>query len=76
MAKRTKTAKRDEEILKHYTSYDEGDIPAAILKPAQVGALLSRPTPTFVKANISVDKTMNARKTAVIPNPPQEKKKR
>ena len=74
MAKRNKTKNTDEEILKHYTPYDEQDIPAEIKKAAEEIMPSSGPKPTYVKPNISVDKTMTGRKSAVIPNPSPSKK--
>jgi hypothetical protein len=71
MAKRNKKKNADEETLKHYTSYDEQDIPAGIQKPAKDAGPASKPT--FVKAKISVDKVLTGRKNAVI-NKPSEKK--
>jgi hypothetical protein len=74
MAKRNKPKNTDEEILKHYTPYDEQDIPAEIKKAAEKMMPSSGQKPTYVKANISVDKTMTGRKNAVIPNPSSSKK--
>ena len=73
MAKRNKTKSSDEEILKHYTPYDEKDLPAEIKKAAEEMSSSSGTKPTYVKPNISVDKTMTGRKSAVIPDPSSKK---
>jgi hypothetical protein len=73
VAKRNKAKNSDEEILKHYTPYDEKDLPAEIKKAAGEMNPSSGAKPTYVKANISVDKTMTGRKSAVIPNPSSPK---
>jgi hypothetical protein len=73
MAKRNKTKNSDEETLKHYTPYDEKDLPAEIKKAAEAMRASSGAKPTYIKANISVDKTMTGRKSAVIPDPSSKK---
>ena len=73
VAKRNKTKNSDEEILKHYTPYDEKDLPAEIKKAVEEMNPSSGSKPTYVKPNISVDKTMTGRKSAVIPDPSSKK---
>ena len=73
MAKKKKKKHFEEETLKHYTSYNEKDIPADVPKPE--GDNNENNPPHFVKADISVDEIMSHRKNAVISNPQPEKDK-
>jgi len=66
MPKKKKTKNADEEVLKHYTSYDE--------PPAVPGQDDTKEAPEFIKAKISVDPVLSKRKNAVIKKPPKDKK--
>lgn len=69
MTKKNKKKNPDEETLKHYTSYNEEDVPAGI--PKRSNDDKNNP-PEYVKADISVDKIMSHRKNAIVNNPPQK----
>ena len=69
MAKKNKKKNSDEETLKHYTSYNEQDVPAGIPKP---GMKANDNPPEYVKPDISVDNIMSHRKNAVINQPPKK----
>ena len=70
MAKKNKQKTSDEETLKHYTSYNEEDVPAGLPKPDS-NSKQNKP-PEYIKADISVDKIMSQRKNAVIKPPSPE----
>ena len=79
MPKKKKTSQSDQEILKHYETYENppGVPESDLLKQPHIKKVLAKakePKPEFIKANIAVDRLMSKRKNAVIKDPSSKKK--
>ncbi len=87
MAKQKKIINQDEEVLKHYESYEnlagkqtaseeQTSIETSLFKQPQLKELLDKAKaskPKFVKAKIAVDHLMSKRKSATIKDPARKK---